>query len=92
MSLKSDNYDSSEAVERLVWDARHAVGETGWRVVGPELEGFIRYEVAGALLSAFSKAEALYVREQFDRSEQSSRTLLEGVLAGCKLGRASKEA
>lgn len=92
MSLKSDKYDSSEAVEHLVWDARRAVGEPGWRLVGPELEDFIRHEIAGALLTAFSKAEALYVNEAFHRQEQSSRTLLEGVLAGAKLGRASKEA
>ena len=85
MTLKSDSYDPSEELERLVRQARYAVGEPGWRVVGPELEAFIRYEVADSLFSAFSKAEGLYISEAIKLSHQQSVTVLEAVLTGITL-------
>jgi hypothetical protein len=92
MSLKSDDYDSSETVKQLIWDARGIVGEPGWRMAGPEIEAFIRYRVADALLNAFSKAEALYINDMVKQADQNSRNMVEAVLAGASLAeRKAKE-
>ena len=87
MSLKADDYDPSETLERLRWQLRDALGSPLWRIAGLELDDFLEHEVREALREAFSKAEAIYVHERFKQADQSSRTLLEGILAGAELAR-----
>ena len=85
--LHSDDYDPTEACDRLTWLARDYVGRSAWRAVGPEVEDFIRHEVAGALLNAFSEAEAVYLRDICRRSDEFTATLFKGVMAGAELRR-----
>lgn len=87
MKLHSDDYDPEKECESLIWRARNIIGPSAWRMVGPEVEDFIRFEVREALIAAFSKAEALGIRDQCNMQQQYSKTLLEGVLAGATIGR-----
>jgi hypothetical protein len=87
MSLKERSFDSDEIVENLKYELGFVVGKPVMRMAGPELLSFIDNEVRRALHNAFARCEALYIREMCDRSAQSSRTLLEGVLAGAELAR-----
>ena len=80
--LMSDNYDTSKAIDRLVWQAEGVIGPAGWRMVGPEVEDFLRCEVSAALLGAFSRAEALYINDAIKTSHGLTVSILESVLAG----------
>jgi hypothetical protein len=89
--LESDSYDPSSAVESLIRGIRYHLGGPGYRMVGPEIESFIRVEVADALRGAFREAESAYLRQMCEQSDRATATLLQGVLAGTKLGRQAKE-
>jgi len=91
MNLKSDNYDPSRVVEDLILAARGAVGSPVWRMAGPEIEDFIRYQVANSLRDAFSKAEALYINESFKQAQQNSGNLLKAILTGFDVAQRKEE-
>lgn len=89
--LKRDEFDTDKLIEGLQWKLEGIVGKPVMRMAGPELRSFLEFEVRQALHDAFAEAESLYLRDMIQQSEQSTRTLLEGVLAGVHLGQQSKE-
>jgi hypothetical protein len=91
MSLKSDDYDPETILAGLRKDLYYAVGGPVMRMAGPELEEFLDYSVRRALMSAFSRAESLYIDDMVKQADQSSRTLLEGILAGATVGRQKRK-
>lgn len=87
MSLKSDDYDPTPAIERLTWALRNHLGGPLFRMAEPEIRDFLCFEVGGALRDAFSEAESIYLRDMCKQSDQASRNLLQGVLAGAEVSR-----
>jgi hypothetical protein len=85
MSLKVDNYDTSIPVKDLISQARWQLGEPVWRLAGPEIAAFIRSEVQDALRDAFYKAESLYIDNMVKQADQSSRNMMNAILAGANL-------
>lgn len=87
MTLEVEKYDTTKEINELRLDIRHRLGDPMYRMVRNEIETFLQNDVGAALKRAFSDAEAIYVFRIFDNSEASSRTLLEGVMAGIELGK-----
>jgi hypothetical protein len=87
VSLKIDQFDPEPILAALREDLFYTLGKPIMRMAGPEMEAFIEYSVRDALGRAFSAAESLYIGDMVKRADQSSRSMLEAVMAGAEIGR-----
>lgn len=85
MSLHSDKFDPQPILDELHEDLFSYVGKPIMRMAGPELQWFLDDSVRRALVKAFSQAETLYIKDIVKQADQSSKTLMEGIMAGAKL-------
>lgn len=91
MSLHVDNYDPQPAIDDLADALIGYIGMPMFRLARQELKTFLHHEVGRALREAFSKAEGIYVGEQFKQANESSQNMLRAVFAGAELERRKKK-
>lgn len=91
MELESKTFNTDElvaAAQRALW---FRLGSVGIRLVESEIDRFFKYDLPELFRDAYRKAESEGIRLAVAQAEQSSRTLLEGVLAGVELAEKKKK-